>query len=292
MRRLRRFSPSFFTSARRRGAWVVVFGLLLATGAAHAQADTAKPAHDVDPKELRELQSFEEMLEVPGVANQHPDLLYRNMAISAWRHGYKERALKMFMRAASYADKPSQAAVANMYWDGEGTAVDRARAYAWMDLAATRGYGRFLAQREYYWSRLTEEERAEALRVGQDIFAEYDDKITLHRLRLELDYVRRNVVGSHVGSVGPGKVIGAMPSGAAGAPSTRGIPSVFGSSKSFDADGPSITTLTELYRPSVWKIDDYAKMKDVQWEVRVESKPTVEIGDLQKASPPASPPDK
>ncbi|RAO74559.1 hypothetical protein CA260_19415 [Dyella jiangningensis] len=270
---------------------VVVLGLLV--GAGHAalaqEAPTSKPV--TDPKDLRELAKFEEMMDVPGVARQHKDILYRELAMEAYKNGDKERALKMFMRAASYADKPSQAAIADMYWEGVGTAVDRPRAYAWMDLAATRGYDRFLAKREYYWSQLTEAERAQALRVGQDIYAEYDDKIALHRLQMELEFTRRNVVGSHVGFVGTGKVYGFTHTMNTGRAST-GLPRPGGNATSTSGSeqdlGLPIANLSELYRPSIWKVNDYARFKDIQWQERVESKPTVDVGDLQNvATPPA-----
>jgi len=264
-----------------------------------AQSIPVAPAPDA--KQLGELQWFEDTLAIPGVAQQHPDIRYRELAISAYRHGYKERALKMFMRAASYADKPSQAAVALMYWEGQGTSVDRPRAYVWMDLAATRGYDRFIAKREYYWSQLSDAERAEALRVGQDIFAKYDDKLALHRLRLELDSVRMNVVGSHVGFVGAGKVLGyastmsragglgnGLGMGMSGVGGRGGVSAL---SNGFD-DGESLATLSELYRPSVWKVDEYAKYKDIQWQVRVENRPSVEVGDLQKVPQAEAPPAK
>jgi len=252
----------------------VVLGLLLAASGAVSAQEVA-PEQSLldraatDPKALKELQSFEAKMADPMVVNQHPDLRYRDLAMAAYKHGDKERALRMFMRAGSFADKPSQAAVANMYWEGVGTPVDRPRAYAWMDLAATRGYDRFVAQREYYWSQLSEAERKQALRVGQDIFAEYDDKVSLHRLEMELEYVRRNVTGSRVGFVGPGKVYG---------------PGVFGA---YNPNAASWMTLNEFYRPSVWNVDSYAKMKDLQWKVQVESKPTVEVGNLQNVAPPA-----
>ena len=106
-------------------AMVVVLGLLVGSGhVAFAQeAPTGQPV--TDPKDLRELDKFEEMMSLPGVATQHRDIYYRELAMEAYKSGAKERALKMFMRAASYADKPSQAALANMYWDGIGTPVDR-----------------------------------------------------------------------------------------------------------------------------------------------------------------------
>jgi hypothetical protein len=274
-------------------AMVVVLGLLVGSGhVAFAQeAPTGQPV--TDPKDLRELDKFEEMMSLPGVATQHRDIYYRELAMEAYKSGAKERALKMFMRAASYADKPSQAAVANMYWDGIGTSVDRPRAYAWMDLAASRGYARFIAKREYYWSQLTEAERAQALRVGEDIYAEYDDKIALHRLEMELEFIRRNPIGSHVGFKGNGKVMGFggatifTGGGSTGMPRPGGG-GASGANGGFDMMGPSMASLTEFYRPSVWKINEYAKFKDLQWQVRVESKPKVDVGDLQNvASPPA-----
>ncbi|MBV8156016.1 MAG: hypothetical protein JO278_00070 [Dyella sp.] len=172
--------------------------------------------------------------------------------------------------------------------------MDRPRGYAWMDLAASRGYVRFIAKREYYWSQLTEAERAEALRVGQDIYAEYDDKIALHRLEMELEFIRRNPIGSHVGFKGNGKVLGfggstiMMTGGSTGMPRPGGRGGTPGASGGFDMMGPSMANLTDVYRPSLWKINEYAKFKDLQWQVRVESRPTVDVGDTQNvATPPA-----
>ncbi|AHX15044.1 hypothetical protein CH75_18920 [Dyella jiangningensis] len=270
---------------------VVVLGLLIGASHVASAQDTPTGQPATNPKDLRELAKFEEMMDIPGVARQHKDVLYRELAMEAYKNGDKERAFKMFTRAASYADKPSQAALANMYWDGIGTSVDRPRAYAWMDLAASRGYAHFIAKREYYWSQLTEAERAQALRVGQDIYAEYDDKITLHRLQMELEFTRRNVVGSHVGFVGPGNVYGFTHTMNTGRAST-GLPRPGGSGTSTSASeqdlGLPIANLNELYRPSVWKVNDYARFKDIQWQERVESKPSVDVGDLQNvAAPPA-----
>ncbi len=59
-----------------------------------------------------------------------------------------------FLRAARYADKPSQAMIAQMLWNGDGVPVDRVMAYVWADLAAERGYPAFIATREKFWSEL------------------------------------------------------------------------------------------------------------------------------------------
>src|SRR3546814_9279963 len=65
--------------------------------------------------------------------------------------------------------------VAEMLWNGDGVERDRALAYAWMDLAAERGYAGFLGLRERYWSALDEAGRARALEAGQEVYAHYGD---------------------------------------------------------------------------------------------------------------------
>ncbi|HWS25001.1 MAG TPA: hypothetical protein VN259_00380, partial [Xanthomonadales bacterium] len=89
-----------------------------------------------------------------GFLQYHPDLRWRKIGLERYEQGKFDVALDAFVRSSRYADKGSQAMVAEMYWKGEGTDVDRARAYAWMDLAAERGYKDFLAVREHYWASL------------------------------------------------------------------------------------------------------------------------------------------
>src|SRR5687768_7671599 len=85
----------------------------------------------------------------------HPDIKFRNRGFAAQERGDLAAAHEAFERAARFADKPSQAVIAEMLWKGEGVAQDRAKAYAWMDLAAERGYRAMLVQREEYWKALT-----------------------------------------------------------------------------------------------------------------------------------------
>ena len=68
------------------------------------------------------------------------DLRFRLHGLEEFKAGRHEDAFKFFQRASFYADKPSQGMVAEMLWNGQGVAKDPALAYAWMDLAAERGY--------------------------------------------------------------------------------------------------------------------------------------------------------
>ena len=85
-------------------------------------------------------------------------------------------AFDHFRTASRYADKASQAMVAEMLWQGRGVPIDRPMAYAWADLAAERDYAQFVRLREQYWrapGRQTSRERA--IHQGQSLLPEYGD---------------------------------------------------------------------------------------------------------------------
>ena len=117
------------------------------------------------------------VLNSEGFLRAHPDLQNRHRGMEAYEDGRHEEALTYFRRAARYADKPSQAMVGEMLWKGEGGAPDPALAYAWMDLAAERGYPGFTIIRERYWAQLDEARRREAVARGEEIYAEYGDAV-------------------------------------------------------------------------------------------------------------------
>lgn len=144
----------------------------------------------------------ETVLNNGGFLSAHPDLRWRREGLWALEQGRGGEALTFFQRAARYADKPSQAMLAEMLWTGRGVAVDRPLAYAWMDLAAERGYPGFLAHRERYWQALSEAERERAVRVGRPLMDEYGDAVAKPRLARLLERGRRNVTGSRTGFVG------------------------------------------------------------------------------------------
>jgi uncharacterized protein len=145
----------------------------------------------------------------------HPDIRWRREGVWALEQGQPGHAAEYFRRAARYADKPSQAMLAEMYWSGLGIEADRPLAYAWMDLAAERAYPVFLAKREHYWAQLTEAERARVMEVGVPLYEQYGDEVAKPRLERLLTRARRNVTGSRVGNVGALKILVPGPGGAA-----------------------------------------------------------------------------
>lgn len=132
----------------------------------------------------------------------HPDLSGRHDGLQAYADKDYGYALSAFRRGARYADKPSQAMLASMYWDGLGTPRDHATAYAWADLAAERGYPWLLATRERYWQAMSADEQRRALVIGQALYAEYGDAVAQHRLEIWLHRGLSQATGSHAGFVG------------------------------------------------------------------------------------------
>lgn len=171
------------------------------TGAALAGAIilATQPLHATERK--RDLNE-ELVLSSEGFMAAHPDMRWRVEGLNAFEAGRHEDAAAYFRRAARFADKPAQAMLAEMLWDGRGVERNRAQAYAWMDLAAERHYRPFLIQRERYWNALDAGERERALEFGRSLYAEFGDDVAKPRLERLLTRAKRNVTGSRVGNVG------------------------------------------------------------------------------------------
>lgn len=68
----------------------------------------------------------------------HPDVRWRNLGATKYQKKRYREAVAHFRDAARYGDKPSQAMLALMLWNGDGIETDRVQAYAWIDLASER----------------------------------------------------------------------------------------------------------------------------------------------------------
>lgn len=255
--------------------WTFTVGLsVMASLAASAQSLPASAA-SVSPAQQTQLEALNDVLSVPGVEWQHPDLRYRKLGIEAYRGGDKARALNFFLQAARYADKPAQALLAAMYWNGDGTVVDRPRAYAWMDLAADRGYHDLALQREAYWSRLSESERAEALRIGKSIYDEYSDEQGLHRMDMKLARARTQVTGSHTGYVGIGNVLVPGPTGTVNGVNSALSKGLFG-----------VYRFNQFYSGNLTDVQAYAKLKDLEWTLKAPMRGEVNVGEPESVPMP------
>lgn len=129
----------------------------------------------------------------------HPDLRFRGLGMQARERGRHEEARNDFRNAARYGDKLSQAALADMLWNGQGGSADRALGYAWMDLAAERGTEWLVVQRERFWEALSADERERAVREGRALYAEFGDPTATPRLERELRAGSMRQTGSRAG---------------------------------------------------------------------------------------------
>lgn len=159
--------------------------------------------------------------ETPAFLRQHPDIRERKRGFWLDEHGRHAEAAAAFREAAGFADKPSQAMLAEYYREGRGVARDAATAYAWMDLAAERGYPLFLARRERYWAELSADAQQRALHIGQQLYAEFGDAVAKPRMAATLRRGRSEMTGSRVGSPGALTVYVPTDRGWFGIPGTR-----------------------------------------------------------------------
>lgn len=241
----------------------------IASGLAWAQAPS--------PGDIRRSGAVLADMDTGSFIREHPDLRFRHLGMDAYREGRKREAFENFRLASRYADKASQALIALMYWTGDGVPRDRGRAYAWIELAASRGYPELQRQRDLYWMQMTDEERTEARDLRQTLDGDYGDEAGMRRLTVELGSIRSAVTGSHLGWVGSGVVIYAdSASQAAAGQSVAGLlsGSASGQDMSIANDSKRLTTA------------DYMRMKDLQWQVQMQGH--VEVGDPQPVAKPAA----
>jgi hypothetical protein len=200
------------------------------------------------------------VLVAAGFLDAHPDLRYRMLGMDSYRDGKHDDAMRYFRRAAFYADKPSQAMVAEMLWRGDGGERNPSLAYAWMDLAAERGYLIFLQTREKYWEALDEQQRKVALEEGQAVYGRYGDEVAEARIAAVLRRARTRVTGSRTGSAGNLQII---------------VPGPGGTDRTISAH--------QFYRPEYWDPAKYRQWHDDLWRNARIGRITVH--DIEQMSP-------
>ena len=168
--------------------------LLLA--AAFAAPATAAGADAKAPPRLYEIPKA---LLTDGFLAAHPDIYYRMRGVERDKARNFASAFKQYRHAAWFGDKPSQARLGEMYWNGDGTQGDRVRGFLWMALAAERGQREFSLLKLYYWQHLDAAEQARARELEQGMLAEFGDKAAKHRLGTVMRREQRKTTGSMLG---------------------------------------------------------------------------------------------
>lgn len=244
-------------------AWIAIVAATLVVPAARAQAARQVEA----PQAKAQEQAPFPVAEIPdavmtdGFLDAHPDLYHRRAGIERDATGDFAAARVHYERAAWYGDKPSQARLGEMYWNGQGVAPDRARGYLWMALAAQRGFREFVLLRQMYWQSLSSDEREEARRREQAMLAKYDDAVTSKHLARVMRRELRKGTGSLV-----------APSPDAQIYITR-----------YEGSRPIGVDASRFYAREYWDPELYAQLRSTLWERQFEAK--VEVGDLQPVPP-------
>lgn len=192
-----------------------------------------------------------------GFLSAHPDLRWRREGLYSYNKRDFAIAMNQFKRAARYADKPSQAMIAEMYWKGIGVPQDKPIAYAWMDLAAERLYPNFLLMREDYWNALDASSRREAIERGQPLLAEYGDDAAKPRMVRLLNLEKAKITGSHLGNVA---FLEIMPLTGPLAGTGMRIPG------------------DQLYAQKYWQPDKYFQWQDRMWNAPSPKTGKVDVG--------------
>lgn len=205
-------------------------------------------------------------IELAGFLRAHPDIKNRRLGIEQLEAGQPQRAFEFFMEAARLADKPSQAMLGEMYWEGNGVARDPVMGYIWMDIAAERGYRAMVAWRERYWGELSPAQRQRALSEGVVFFDEYGDAAAQPRMVQELRRAKSRITGSRTGMTTNVKIY--MPAGA--------------SKPSMD---DATVDATVFYDDDYWEPERYFEWTDAQWENAPVSKGEVEVRSPELIDP-------
>jgi uncharacterized protein len=112
----------------------------------------------------------------------HPDVINEFAGMHQYAASDYDSAMKSFLIAAGYADKPSQLSIGLMYLNGQGVQKDPATAWAWISIAAERGYPQFVSTRDDLWRQLNAEQRQQAKTTEQQLYAQYGDPVAQPRM--------------------------------------------------------------------------------------------------------------
>ena len=226
--------------AIRLGALALALGLC--AGAASATDAT------------RAFQDFPAQVLTDGFLEAHLDLFYRKAGIAADRRGDFAEARKQYQLAARYADKPSQARLGEMYWEGQGGESDRVMGFLWMALAAERNYDAFQARKMDYWGQLTPEERKRAASLDKKMLGEYGDAVAKVRQAKVMRREAQRATGGLLGYSAASLVSINTPRGGAIDPEV-------------------------FYAKEFWEPTQYWQMQDYVWDGK--SPGRVDIGEVQ-----------
>ncbi|NBB68752.1 MAG: hypothetical protein GVY33_00285 [Alphaproteobacteria bacterium] len=141
------------------------------------------------------------------VAEHTPGYTLNSEGQRAYEQGRFFDARHRFERAAYWADKLAQYNLGVIYYRGDGVDRDPARAWAWFELSAERGYPEFVDTAEAVWLELEESGRRRARDIHAELLPRYGDASAVDRTAERMRRERMDITGSRTGFIGTLKVV-------------------------------------------------------------------------------------
>lgn len=136
-------------------------------------------------------------------AEHTPGNRYLVEASRSYRARQFVSAKSKFTAAARWADKLAQFNLGVMNYHGHGVAQDSARAWAWLTLAAERGYPEMVEMADLVYEELTAAQKVRGRRILEsELLPEFGDAVAIERTAQRMDRERRRATGSRTGFIG------------------------------------------------------------------------------------------
>ena len=131
-----------------------------------------------------------------------PDQAHLARAAESLQDGFEKNAFENLLKAAEWGNKEAQKNLAVMYIKGLGVPKNWARAYAWLQLAASQGEPRIVAARDEVFGALREDEKVEAEAHYRELLPDYGDRRAQERRERWVTRKKRDITGSRLGQIG------------------------------------------------------------------------------------------
>lgn len=133
-------------------------------------------------------------------AEHTPSYRTMNEATRFYNNGDYLSARARFRSAARWADKTAQFNLAVTYYKGQGTESDVAKAWAWFQLAAERGYPMMVDMADMLDGMINDDIRRRGQAILDELKPVYGDEVAIERTAAHMRRERRRATGSRVGA--------------------------------------------------------------------------------------------
>jgi TPR repeat protein len=140
----------------------------------------------------------------PDTSRHNPGLHAYVEATRLYERAEYSEAYRTYRQSARWGNKLSQFNIGTMYYNGIGVSRDAARAWAWIELSAERGYPQLVNAADEIWRELDEQGRERARRVlTSELQPQYADAVALPRTQRYVNRRYRAATGSRLGGGAP-----------------------------------------------------------------------------------------